>query len=316
MINSSNKTAPQESTRTSPAVKVILWLLSLGSVVSSLIAINFAFNIDNSVEESNTKIDQTVETIGEVETNIGDRIIQARNTFNEFAANQVEPIAIEGWLVLETNGEYYQVALDESPVSPRTTTTTQAQVAPTTTTIPEALPRPRIGDYQKDREADGCHGVPGSDRWCFYSGGAASYVAWRVNSINFDGSNTFDNTYRLDELPDGPVVWGHARDWTRAARALGIPVDDTPTRGSIAQWESDGDYGFVAYVEDVTSDSDEADSGEDSVITIVLSHMNSDGESVPTDPTSWSLRDDRTCSLDACGTRDWPDKFIHIKDLN
>ena len=325
MSGSSKKTNPQKI-KAAPWVKVFAWLLSVGLSVGTLVTVTFAISIDNSVdniddsvEDNRTKIDQTVENIDKLETHIGDQvdhigdqIMEVVTIHNESASNQVEPIAIEGWLVLQTGGEFYQVVLDESPVSPITTTTTEAPSTPTDATEPEALPRPRMRDYRNELDPDGCHGVPGSDQWCFYGGGAASYVAWRVNSINFDGASTFDNMYRLDERPDGPTVWGHPRDWAGAARALGIEVDDTPTRGSIAQWDGDGDgeYGFVAYVEDVAREGD-----EDSAVTIVLSYMNYDGDAIPTDPTSWSLRDARTCRPDACGTRGWPDNLIHISDL-
>ena len=306
MNDSADKTAPKA---TSVWVKLILLLLSgiVGVTVYS------AVNIDNSVKNTSTKIDQAVESIGVLETNIGDRIHQEIINYSESAADQIEPITIEGWLVLETEGKYYRVVLDESPVSPMTTTT-QAPVA-TSTTVPEPLPRPRIRDYRDLLEADGCQGVPGSDQWCFYSGGAASYVAWRLNSINFRGPGVFANTYGLDELSDGPTVWGHPRDWAQTARALGIQVDEDPARGAVAQWEgdTDGDYGFVAYVEDITSDADEADSGEDSGVAIVLSYMNLDGDAVPTDPTSWNLSDGTRCSPDSCGSRGWPDNFIHIR---
>ena len=266
-------------------------------------------SVDNSVAETKMIIDQA---IGELDTKIENNLTQI---FNEAAASRVEPIAIEGWLVLETGDEYYRVVLDESPASPMTTMTQLPTV--TTTTVPERLPRPRIRDYRNQLETNGCQGVPGSDQWCFYSGGAASYLAWRLNSINFRGPDVFANMYGLDELSDGPTVWGHPRDWARTARALGIQVDDVPARGAVAQWggDTDGDYGFVAYVEEVASDADEADSGEDSGITIVLSYMNLDGEAVPTDPTSWTLREGTRCSPDSCGPRGWPDNFIHIRAL-
>ena len=155
----------------------------------------------------------------------------------------------------------------------------------------------------------GCYGVEGSDQWCFFAGQATSYVAWRLNTVNFGGDDVFHNRYSDDQSDDQSVVWGHARNWDNAARQLGITVDDTPAVGAVAQSDGTwpGSYGLLGYVEHVNMD----DTG--SITSYVLSAMNLDSRAVGTEPSTWTLKPARTCAVDGC----WPTtRFIHINDLD
>jgi len=81
-----------------------------------------------------------------------------------------------------------------------------------------------------------------------------------------------------------PGNLGDAYYWDDSARAKGIPVNNTATVGSVAQWN----FGHVAYVEKVTSTY--IDTSDDSY-----------------DGTTARRRYYETDT-------DWPDNFIHIKD--
>ncbi len=80
------------------------------------------------------------------------------------------------------------------------------------------------------------------DRWNFYTRECTSFAAWRINN---DAHVSFTNQY-------GGVTWGNAGNWTSAARATGVPVDGTPTPGSVAVFPPNvggaGGYGHVAWV--------------------------------------------------------------------
>ena len=195
-----------------------------------------------------------------------------------------------------------------------TTTTTEPE--PTTTTTWPVGPRdplpPPIRDAYRDTVIlNDCEGDLGSDQWCFFAGHATSYVAWRLNTVNFANPEEFTNHYRITDqitVDTGLEFWGHARDWDHAARTLGFAVDKTPAAGSVAQWERiEGviEYGFVAYVEAVNRDG-----------SIILSYGNKDRKAVPTAKDTWTVEPAAECSPTDCDLDlGWPDHFIHIKDL-
>jgi len=81
------------------------------------------------------------------------------------------------------------------------------------------------------------------DQWNYFNRECTSFVAWRLNSVNHVA---FHNRY-------GGQHWGNANTWGPAARAMGIAVDGSPRRGSIA-WSSAGQYGHVAWVAQVLGD--------------------------------------------------------------
>ena len=83
----------------------------------------------------------------------------------------------------------------------------------------------------------------GVDQWSFYKGQCTSFVAWRLNSRN---DIAFFNQYRGEHF-------GNANSWDTAARNAGIPVDLTPTVGSVAQSDA-GEFGHVAWVAAVHTD--------------------------------------------------------------
>lgn len=86
------------------------------------------------------------------------------------------------------------------------------------------------------------------DKWGFAQCNCTSYVAYRINLNGF----RFHNQFRVDR-------WGHGKDWDEAALAAGFTVNATPTKGGVAQWdvgEIAGDFGHVAYVEEVLKNSD------------------------------------------------------------
>ncbi len=206
----------------------------------------------------------------------------------------------------------------EAPESEETTTTTSSlppepeDAGTTTTTVLQEEPENQeaLDAYKFDVELGGCAGVSGSDQWCFYGGHATSYVAWRLNEVNFASTDEFFHNRYLMDVSDR---WGHATEWDDAARRLGITVDGHPVPGSVAQWESGTGttYGFVAYVEEVHYDSD----GD--VSSVVLSYMNTDREAVTTVPDTWTLEEEGFCSRTECDLDlEWPHSFIHIKDLD
>lgn len=81
------------------------------------------------------------------------------------------------------------------------------------------------------------------DDWGMFNRECVSYVAWKVAS-----------TGRY--MPYWGGV-GNAYQWIQNARDAKIPVDNTPTRGSVVVWDSYDGLGFlghVAYVEVVNAD--------------------------------------------------------------
>ncbi len=132
------------------------------------------------------------------------------------------------------------------------------------------------------------------------AGMPTSFVAWRLNAVNFAGADElFHNRYRIGTQDK----WGDPADWDDAARALGITVDQHPAQGAVAQRErgSNTAYGSVAYVEEVHHDS----TGD--ISFVVLSYMNADGLAVSTDPATWTLEEeDRARSQSATTAWDGP----------
>lgn len=163
---------------------------------------------------------------------------------------------------------------------------------------------PRLSDYKRDIIENGCFGSEGSDQWCFFGGQATSYVAWRLNQVNFGGNDVFHNSYPNDQQ----VVWSHARNWDEVARQLDIDVDYTPAVGSVVQSDGSwsGSFGFLGYVEHVNYRED------GTVESYVYSGMNFDSRADGTDPGTWTMRANVVCPAEGC----WPDtRFIHIRDL-
>ncbi|KAJ2809587.1 hypothetical protein H4S07_003180 [Coemansia furcata] len=86
-----------------------------------------------------------------------------------------------------------------------------------------------------------CNGV---DPWRYFKCQCTSFVAWRINSRL---GVKFDNYYK------GPN-WGNANTWGDAARSTGVPINNTPVPGCVAQTNS-GSAGHVAWVAKVSGDS-------------------------------------------------------------
>lgn len=78
------------------------------------------------------------------------------------------------------------------------------------------------------------------DRWSFFTRNCTSFAAWRLNNAN---GFAFSNSY-------GGIRWSHAKYWDERARQLGIPVNNSPAVGAVAQSDG-GTYGHVAWVAEV-----------------------------------------------------------------
>jgi surface antigen len=121
------------------------------------------------------------------------------------------------------------------------------------------------------------------DPWQFYNRECTSFVAWRLNS---------ENGVAFTDYWQGQH-WGNASNWRNAATALGIPVDDNPTRGAVAWWRAGSagsSIGHVAWVEAVG----------DGAITVEEYNYLHEG-----------YYDTRIISR---ASSLWPSGFIHIKD--
>ncbi|MDF1488511.1 CHAP domain-containing protein [Tessaracoccus caeni] len=152
-----------------------------------------------------------------------------------------------------------------------------AQASPAIANRDYGYPYPSAPDCDEVTEAN-C----AADKWSFYQGQCTSWVAYRLNQLNFGAEKTFTNWY-------AGVHWGNANKWGPAARSAGISVDANPRKGSVAWW----DRAFhVAYVEEVYADG-----------SILISEMNADYHN------SFRLTTLRN------GGR-WPDGFIHVKDIS
>ena len=85
------------------------------------------------------------------------------------------------------------------------------------------------------------------DPWNFYNRECTSFVAWR---LNHDEGIPFTNHYK-------GAAFGNAYQWAGAAESVGIPVNGTPTPGSVAVYPASlpgsGGFGHVAYVDSVNN---------------------------------------------------------------
>jgi surface antigen len=91
---------------------------------------------------------------------------------------------------------------------------------------------------------------------------------------------------------------GNADDWASNAASHGVTVNGTPGPGSVAQWNAaawNGYDGHVAYVEDIATSNG-------AVTSITISE-----DSYPSGPFDWRVI--------TAGSANWPDNFIHFKDL-
>ena len=129
------------------------------------------------------------------------------------------------------------------------------------------------------------------DGWSFLKGQCTSYVAWKLNDAGIPFTNGFKNGTGLS------VRWGNAKDWSNAARRVGIAVDHRPVPGSVANWTT-GLWGHVAYVESVSDDGN----------TIVISESNAASRCGVSASVTLRLGDPR-----------WPNEgsvnFIHFEDV-
>jgi surface antigen len=99
-------------------------------------------------------------------------------------------------------------------------------------------------------------------------------------------------------VPTPGLLLGDADQWSARAAEAGIPVDETPTVGSVAAWGADangmGGYGHVAVVEAIGPGGDYVDVSQSGMGTA------NDGytwERVYRDGSSWES---------------WPSSFIHF----
>ncbi|KAJ2073165.1 hypothetical protein GGI16_008894, partial [Coemansia sp. S142-1] len=97
---------------------------------------------------------------------------------------------------------------------------------------------PMKDDYPYPGQCDGV------DPWRYFKCQCTSFVAWRINSRL---GVKFHNHYK------GPN-WGNANTWDEAARKTGVPINNTPVPGCIAQTNS-GSAGHVAWVAKVSGNS-------------------------------------------------------------
>lgn len=104
----------------------------------------------------------------------------------------------------------------------------------------------RGNEYPYTTKSYGTYRIPEDvDPWGFFFRECTSFVAWRLNQ---DGI-PFTNWYR--QAPGSK--WGNAWLWDDAANRAGVRMDNTPTPGSVAQWDW-GNSGYVAYVVAVNND--------------------------------------------------------------
>ena len=99
-------------------------------------------------------------------------------------------------------------------------------------------------------------------------------------------------------VPEPAVLLGDAGQWAENAESQGIPVDDTPTIGSVAEWDEGtpgmGGYGHVAIVEAVGPDKSYIDVSQSGMGS---SYDGFDWERVAAAGGSW---------------QPWPSSFIHF----
>ncbi len=105
--------------------------------------------------------------------------------------------------------------------------------------------------------------------------------------------------YRLNQEGIVPTWTADASDWDTNAAATGVPVDQTPAVGSVAQWNL-APKGHVAWVESL---------GADGSITLTMDWWGS-AATTPSTPggyTAWIKIDS--------GSPAWPDNFLHYEQV-
>jgi surface antigen len=128
-----------------------------------------------------------------------------------------------------------------------------------------------------------------ADRWAFFQRECTSFVAWRLNDVN--GVAFHNHNFRGNgSTGGGGGRFGNASNWANRARAIGLTVNNNPTVGAVAHWNS----GHVAWVAEVRSNGD----------TIVIEEYN------------WQINGVgrhayRTRTINR-GTAQWPNNFIHF----
>ena len=123
-----------------------------------------------------------------------------------------------------------------------------------------------------------------ADPWLFYNRECTSFVAWRVNHVS---DVPFHNYY-------GGVHWGDASNWSKAAKAVGVPVDNNPVVGAVAWWaagSAGSSRGHVAWVQ------------------------SNNGSSITIEEYNYVHRGGYDTRVIAVGSSMWPSGFLHIKDL-
>ena len=99
-------------------------------------------------------------------------------------------------------------------------------------------------------------------------------------------------------VPTPRVLLGDADQWAQRASEAGVPVDQTPTVGSVAVWGSDapgmGGYGHVGVVESIGPDGSYVD-------------VSQSGMGTADDGYSWER-----VYRDSSSWESWPSSFIHF----
>lgn len=131
----------------------------------------------------------------------------------------------------------------------------------------------------------GYENAAGQSWWAMYPG---------INCTNY-AAFVESQAYGVAE-PD--LLLGDAYEWADRAAEAGIPVDQTPTVGSVAQWDADapgmGGYGHVAIVEAVASNGSYIDVSQSGMGTADDGY---DREQIDRSGGSWEP---------------WPSSFIHF----
>jgi surface antigen len=131
---------------------------------------------------------------------------------------------------------------------------------------------------------------PSGWAWSNYGGSWPSYDSYGPHNC------TLYAAYRLQSSGVGSPGWSaNADDWASDAASHGLLVNQTPSVGAIAQWNSPSTGGHVAYVEQVTSSY------------IIVTADNYESSSATYMPGGWT--DSYKISL---GSPAIPDNFIHF----
>jgi surface antigen len=132
---------------------------------------------------------------------------------------------------------------------------------------------------------------------CVSRFGYAGQSTWGYPTDQWGNNCTNYAAFRLAGNGAGnPGNLGNAIDWDNNAAVKGFGVNQTPARGSIAQWNT-GTYGHVAYVDWVSADGNQIAVSESGY------HLSS------STPSSTGRR------ILTRGQNGWPSTFLHIKDL-